>query len=187
MPLQTLLDMTAFSNPLLRTLIPTILLAYTLQLLFVIPSVILQTTRFQTLSETLTYIACILTSLSLPYLRVQERFRERARQMDTGRRGSVEYLSAPVPGQEFWAWRQLGGSAVVGVWAVCGEFSSMCLLLDMNCIYALWKCQLCGNAGVRCEELSYIVIYISREARVAINHRTYIAAFTHLTPPFSSS
>ncbi|KAF2675711.1 DUF1295-domain-containing protein [Lentithecium fluviatile CBS 122367] len=108
--LQILLRTTAFRNPLLRTLVPTVALAYGIQSAVAVPSIAAQTERFYDLSGSLTYLSCTAASLFLPYLRAK------AAGAVTG--GLREYLSAPAPGQGGWFWRQMVLSAAVGVWAI---------------------------------------------------------------------
>lgn len=107
--LQTLLRATAFRNPLLRTLVPTVALAYGIQSAVAVPSIAAQTERFYDLSGSFTYLSCTAASLVLPYLR--------AKTAGAVTGGLQEYLSAPAPGQAGWYWRQLVLSAAVGIWA----------------------------------------------------------------------
>ncbi|PVI05152.1 DUF1295-domain-containing protein [Periconia macrospinosa] len=109
MALQTLLRATAFRSPLLRTLVPTVALAYGIQTAVAIPSIAAETERFYDLSGSLTYLSCTALSLALPYLR--------ARSAGQFAGGLAEYLSAPAPGQGGWWWRQVVLSAGVGIWA----------------------------------------------------------------------
>ncbi|KAI4135994.1 MAG: hypothetical protein LQ347_000171 [Umbilicaria vellea] len=69
--LTTLLHATNYSNPFLRTLIPSISLAYGIQGLVAIPSVLAQSEKFYDLSGSLTYLSCTLLSLYLPTLRAR--------------------------------------------------------------------------------------------------------------------
>ncbi|KAF2021048.1 DUF1295-domain-containing protein [Aaosphaeria arxii CBS 175.79] len=108
--LQTLLRATAFRTPLLRTLVPTVALAYGIQTAVAIPSIAAQTERFYDLSGSLTYLSCTAASLFLPYLRARA-----AGQFASG--GLSEYLAATGAGQGAWWWRQAVLSAAVGVWA----------------------------------------------------------------------
>lgn len=100
----TLLHATNFRTPFLRTLIPSIGLAYGLQAAAAIPSIIFQTERFYDLSGSLTYLSCTALSLSLPLLR--------ARYATPGAAlpGVLEILHAA-------NWRQLALSAAVTFWA----------------------------------------------------------------------
>ena len=99
-----LLHATNFRTPFLRTLIPSIGLAYGLQAACAIPSIIFQTERYYDLSGSLTYLSCTALSLSLPLLR--------ARYATPGAAlpGLLEILRAA-------NWRQLALSAAVTFWA----------------------------------------------------------------------
>ncbi|CAN9379758.1 unnamed protein product [Alternaria alternata] len=55
--LQTLLRTTAFKNPLLRTLVPSVALAYGIQAAVAVPSIAAQTERYYDLSGSLTYLS----------------------------------------------------------------------------------------------------------------------------------
>ena len=68
MPLSTLLTL---KSPFLRTLIPSIGLAYGLQGLVAIPSIAAQSEKFYDLSGSLTYISVTALSLYLPTLRAR--------------------------------------------------------------------------------------------------------------------
>ena len=107
--LQSLLRATAYRSPLLRTLVPSVALAYGIQTAVAVPSIAFQTERFYDLSGSLTYLSCTALSLALPYLR--------ARATGVATTTLSEYLSAPAPGQGLWFWRQIVLSAAVGVWA----------------------------------------------------------------------
>lgn len=65
----TLLSITNFRSPLLRTIVPSVATALALQTAVAIPSVALQTERFYDLSGSLTFIAVGALSLFLPSLR----------------------------------------------------------------------------------------------------------------------
>ncbi|KAF2994348.1 hypothetical protein E8E13_000533 [Curvularia kusanoi] len=107
--LQTLLRATAFKNPLLRTLVPSLALAYGIQTAVAVPSIAAQTEKYYDLSGSLTYLSCVGASLVLPYLRAQ--------QAGAAAGGLVEYLSSKGLGQGVWWWRQAFLSAAVGIWA----------------------------------------------------------------------
>jgi len=106
---QKILALTAFRSPLLRTLVPSVALAYGIQAAFAVPSIVTQSERFYDLSGSLTYLSCTAISLSLPYFRAQSAGAASA--------GLLEYLKAPAPGQGLWFWRQAVLSAAVGIWA----------------------------------------------------------------------
>lgn len=121
--LQTLLRATAFRNPLLRTLAPTLALAYGIQTAVAIPSIAAQTEKYYDLSGSLTYLSCVGASLALPYVR--------ARAAGSAAGGLAEYLGKSAGAGEggVWWWRQAVLSAAVGVWAVrCMWYSSHCAL-----------------------------------------------------------
>jgi hypothetical protein len=107
--LQTLLRATAFKNPLLRTLVPSVALAYGIQAAVAVPSIAAQTERYYDLSGSLTYLSCTALSLVLPYMR--------ARAAGTITGGITEYFSSQGLGQGTWWWRQALLSAAVGIWA----------------------------------------------------------------------
>ncbi|KZM26069.1 uncharacterized protein EKO05_0005845 [Ascochyta rabiei] len=107
--LQTLLRATAFKNPLLRTLVPSLALAYGIQTAVAVPSIAAQTEKYYDLSGSLTYLSCVGASLVLPYLRAQ--------QAGAAAGGLAEYLSSKGLGQGTWWWRQALLSAAVGIWA----------------------------------------------------------------------
>ncbi|KAF1977603.1 DUF1295-domain-containing protein [Bimuria novae-zelandiae CBS 107.79] len=110
MPLfQSLLHATAFRSPLLRTVVPSVALAYGIQTAVAVPSIAAQTERFYDLSGSVTYISCTALSFFMPYLR--------ARSTGAFTGGLAEYLSAPAPGQGLWWWRHALLSAAVGIWA----------------------------------------------------------------------
>ncbi|KAH6633234.1 hypothetical protein C7974DRAFT_309141 [Boeremia exigua] len=106
---QTLLRLTAFKNPLLRTLVPSVAIAYGIQTAVAVPAIAAQTERYYDLSGSLTYISCVGASLVLPYLR--------AKQAGAAVGGLAEYLGAGGLGQGGWWWRQAVLSAAVGIWA----------------------------------------------------------------------
>ncbi|KAF2449662.1 DUF1295-domain-containing protein [Karstenula rhodostoma CBS 690.94] len=107
--LQSLLHATAFRTPLLRTLVPSVALAYGIQTAVAVPSIAAQTERFYDLSGSFTYLSCTALSFFMPYLR--------AKSTGAFAGGLSEYLSAPAPGQGLWWWRHAMLSAAVGIWA----------------------------------------------------------------------
>ncbi|KAF1957082.1 DUF1295-domain-containing protein [Byssothecium circinans] len=114
MPIQTLLRATTFRTPFLRTLVPTVALAYGIQTAVAVPSIAAQSERFYDLSGSLTYLSCTALSLVLPVLRART-----AGALGGGGGMTLgEYLKAPGPGQGGWWWRHAVLSAAVGVWAV---------------------------------------------------------------------
>lgn len=127
--LHSLLRMTAFQSPFLRTLIPSIGLAYSIQAAVAIPSILATTERFYDLSGSLTYISCVALSLYLPTLR--------ARAAAAGAKGvgavagfgsgqtawpSLMDSLTGRGGVNVWNWRQVVLSAAVIMWATRRKF-----------------------------------------------------------------
>jgi hypothetical protein len=111
--LNTLLRTTNFSNPFLRTIVPSIGLAYGIQSAFAVPSIITQSDRFYDLSGSLTYLACTGLSLYLPTLRA----RAAASGAGLPKPGFPSLLGAVAGNTIAWNWRQVLLSAAVGIWA----------------------------------------------------------------------
>lgn len=112
--LNTLLHATNFKNPFLRTLVPSIGLAYGIQAAVAIPSIALQTERFYDLSGSITYISCTALSLYLPTLRA------RAAASLSSTAPAWPSLLASLSskgGVSTWNWRQVVLSAFVTIWA----------------------------------------------------------------------
>ncbi|KAM0331728.1 hypothetical protein ACHAQA_003407 [Verticillium albo-atrum] len=68
--LQSLLRMSNFRNPLLRTLVPSVSAAFAIQAAFAIPSIAAESERFYDFSGSLTFLSVTALSLYLPSLRV---------------------------------------------------------------------------------------------------------------------
>lgn len=118
--LTTLLRWSNFKNPFLRTLVPSIGLAYGIQAAVAIPSIIGQSERFYDLSGSLTYISCVGLSLFMPAIRA----RAAARAMG-GPLPSFPSLLSPVTGIAGalgFNWRQVVLSAAVSLWAARCRF-----------------------------------------------------------------
>jgi steroid 5-alpha reductase family enzyme len=112
--LHSLLHATNFRNPFLRTLVPSIGLAYGIQAAVAIPSILLQTERFYDLSGSLTYISCTALSLYLPTLRA----RLAASSSATAPAWPSLLASLTSKGAvNAWNWRQVVLSAAVTIWA----------------------------------------------------------------------
>ena len=112
--LSTLLHSTNYRNPFLRTLVPSIGLAFGIQAAAAIPSILLQTERFYDLSGSLTYISCTALSLYLPTLRA------RAAASFSATAPAWPSLLASLTskgGVNAWNWRQVVLSAAVTIWA----------------------------------------------------------------------
>lgn len=121
--LTTLLHISNFKNPFLRTLVPSIGLAYGIQAAVAIPSIIAQSERFYDLSGSLTYISCTALSLFLPAIRA----RAAARATGLPLPAFPSLLSAfnGTAGPLGFNWRQVVLSAAVTVWATrCKSLNS---------------------------------------------------------------
>lgn len=98
-----------FSKPLLLTLVPCVSLAFGIQGLVAVPSIVARSERYYDLSGSLTYLSCTALSLALPVMRAR-------------RSGAVTGLGSVWTGKGLaaaatWNWRQVALGAAVGVWA----------------------------------------------------------------------
>lgn len=100
------------SNPLLATLVPTISLAYGLQGLAAVPSILAQSERYYDLSGSLTYLSCTALSLYLPVLRAKV-----SANAAGGKITSPLWRSLGTTLTGGRNWRQIALSAAVGIWA----------------------------------------------------------------------
>lgn len=116
--LHTLLHATNFSRPFLSTLVPSIGLAYTIQGLVAVPSILAQTERFYDLSGSITYISCTALSLYLPTIRA----RFAAAAAGSAKPAWPSILAALAGNGGGFNWRQVALSAAVSVWATRCEF-----------------------------------------------------------------
>ena len=122
--LNSLLHLTNYNSPFLRTLVPSIGLAYGLQAAVAIPSILAQTERYYDLSGSFTYISCTALSLYLPTLR--------ARAAASAAGGAVPQwpsLLASLSSKgavNAWNWRQVVLSAAVSIWATRRKLHSLC-------------------------------------------------------------
>lgn len=113
--LSSLLHLSNFRSPFLRTLVPSIATAYGIQAAVAIPSILLQSERFYDASGSLTYISCAILSLYLPALRARA---------GAAAAGGIKppwpsllaSLSAPGVANTF-NWRQVILTAAVTIWA----------------------------------------------------------------------
>ncbi|KAI9880445.1 MAG: hypothetical protein M1830_003087 [Pleopsidium flavum] len=113
--LTSLLHSTNFQNPFLRTLIPSISLAYGIQAAVAVPCILAQSERFYDLSGSLTYLSCTALSLYLPTLRA----RVGAAALGAAKPAWPSFLAA-VTGKGVAGglnWRQVALSAAVSIWA----------------------------------------------------------------------
>ena len=108
-------------SPFLRTLLPSIGLAYALQAAVAAPSTAFQTERFYDLSGSLTYISCTALSLYLPTLRARYASSLAGAATKPAWPSFAEALrgtaSVGGAGAGAWNWRMLALSACVGIWA----------------------------------------------------------------------
>lgn len=111
-----LLRLTNHPSPFLRTLLPSIGLAYGIQAAFAVPSIIAQSERFYDLSGSLTYLSCTALSLYLPTIRARYAA-SLAGASKPAWPSLVEALSKSTGPAGAWNWRMLALSAAVGIWA----------------------------------------------------------------------
>ena len=113
--LGTLLHLSNFKTPFLRTLVPSIGLAYGLQAAVAIPSILAQSERFYDLSGSITYITCTALSLYMPAIRA----RAAARLAGASLPAFPSLLSAfnGTGGPLGFNWRQVVLSTAVTIWA----------------------------------------------------------------------
>ena len=111
--LNGLLHATNYKHPFLRTLVPSIGLAYGIQAAVAIPSIVFQTERFYDLSGSLTYISCTALSLYLPTLRAKLA----ASAASSPAWPSLLASLTSKGGVNMWNWRQVVLSAAVTIWA----------------------------------------------------------------------
>jgi steroid 5-alpha reductase family enzyme len=117
--LTSLLALTNYRNPFLRTLIPSLGLAYGIQAAVAIPSIYAQNERFYDLSGSFTYLSCTALSLFLPAIRA----RSAAHLAGVAQPVWPSLISAftrqagPLAGPLALNWRQVALSAAVSIWA----------------------------------------------------------------------
>ncbi|TKX20548.1 hypothetical protein C1H76_7359 [Elsinoe australis] len=113
--LTSLLHLTNYKTPFLRTLVPSIGLAFGIQAAAGIPSILGKTERFYDLSGSLTYISCTALSLYLPSIR--------ARAAAAAAGGTIPAWPSLLQsltskgGINAWNWRQVVLSTAVTIWA----------------------------------------------------------------------
>ncbi|PBP17473.1 hypothetical protein BUE80_DR011745 [Diplocarpon rosae] len=109
--LNSLLHLTNFRNPFLRTLVPSVATAFAIQGAVAVPSILAQSERFYDLSGSLTYLSVTALSLYLPTLRAR----------------AASPIKPPFPsllaaftgtgGPHGLNWRQVVLSTAVSIWA----------------------------------------------------------------------
>jgi len=113
--LTSLLAATNYRNAFLRTLVPSVGLAYGIQAAVAIPSILAQNERFYDLSGSLTYLSCTALSLFLPALRARS-----AAALTGAPKPAWPSLLGALSGQGGpygFNWRQVALSAAVSIWA----------------------------------------------------------------------
>ena len=113
--LHSLLKATNYRNPFLRNIVPSIGLAYGIQALAAVPSLLAGTERFYDLSGSLTYLSCAALSLYLPAIRARSAARFAGKAIPEW----PSLLSAlrGTGGPHGFNWRQVVLSAAVSFWA----------------------------------------------------------------------
>jgi hypothetical protein len=121
--LHTLLHWSNYRNPFLRTLVPSISLAYTLQAAVAVPSILVQSEKYYDLSGSLTYLSCTALSLYLPTIRARA-----AAAASGGVKPQWPSLLASLTGNNAGLnaasalnWRHVALSAAVAIWATRRE------------------------------------------------------------------
>jgi hypothetical protein len=111
----TLLHLTNFRNPFLRTLVPSVSAAFAIQGAVALPSILLQSERFYDLSGSLTYLSVTALSLYLPTLRA----RAAAGAVGAAKPTFPSLLAAFTGGggSNGLNWRQVVLSTAVTIWA----------------------------------------------------------------------
>lgn len=117
--LSSLLAASNFKNPFLRTLVPSIGLAYGLQAAVAIPSILAGSERFYDASGSLTYLSCTALSLFMPAIRA----RNAAALAGLAKPAWPSLLSAfnGTAGPLGFNWRQVVLSTAVSIWATRRE------------------------------------------------------------------
>ncbi|KIX04105.1 uncharacterized protein Z518_07658 [Rhinocladiella mackenziei CBS 650.93] len=113
--LHSVLSATNFRSPFLRNLVPSIGLAFGIQAIVAIPSILAKSERFYDLSGSLTYLSCTALGLYLPAIRA----RSAATLAGKALPAWPSLLSAfnGTSGLYGFNWRQVALSAAVSLWA----------------------------------------------------------------------
>ena len=131
------------ASPFLRTLLPSVGLAYALQTAVAVPSIAARSEKVYDLSGSLTYLSCAALSLALPTLRA------RAAAEAAGAVGkalpawprALEALTQGVSGGAaggVWGWRNVVLTAAVGLWA--GRRTRFSYTLAARLLFLRGKC-----------------------------------------------
>ena len=113
----TLLHLTNFRNPFLKTLIPSVSAAFAIQATVAVPSILAQSERFYDLSGSLTYLSVTALSLYLPTLRARAAA-QAAGKVNLPAWPRIVDAFTGKGGPNGLNWRQVVLSAAVSVWAV---------------------------------------------------------------------
>jgi len=113
----TLLHLTNFRNPFLRTLIPSIGAAFAIQGAVAVPSILAQSERFYDLSGSLTYLSVTALSLYLPTLRARAAAQLAGKTSLPAWPSLIDAFTGK-GGPNGLNWRQVVLSAAVSIWAV---------------------------------------------------------------------
>jgi hypothetical protein len=114
--LTSLLAATNYKSVFLRTLVPSVGLAYGIQAAVAIPSILARNERFYDFSGSLTYLSCTALSLFLPAIRARS-----AAALTGAPKPAWPNLLSALNGQGGslgFNWRQVALSAAVSIWAV---------------------------------------------------------------------
>lgn len=138
---QSFLNLTNFTSPLERTVVPCIMIAYAIQIVVAIPSIIYQSDRFFDVSGLSTFLIINILSLYLPAIRAKyggDNLEQVADAVNEGvqavtgtqpgwgslfmapfkRCNIVQDVAAGTPLAVEYNWRQLALSGAVTIWAV---------------------------------------------------------------------
>lgn len=131
-----------FSKPLLLTLVPCVSLAYGIQGLVAVPSIVARTERYYDLSGSFTYLSCTALSLALPLVRAR-------------RTGAATGLGSALTGKgpTAWNWRQVALGAAVGMWATRCTFRREIFMMDISQDPVVLFIIGCANAVTRVSSL----------------------------------
>lgn len=113
----TLLHLTNFRNPFLKTLIPSVSAAFAIQAAVAAPSILAQSERFYDLSGSLTYLSVTALSLYLPTLRARVAAQASGKVNLPAWPSLVDAFTGK-GGPNGLNWRQVVLSAAVSVWAL---------------------------------------------------------------------
>ncbi|KAH6682396.1 hypothetical protein F5X68DRAFT_172425 [Plectosphaerella plurivora] len=118
--IQSLLHLTNFRSPFLRTLVPSVSAAFAIQAAFAIPSILAESERFYDFSGSLTFLSVTVLSLYLPSIRARYAATALDGARDVASRAALPSLFAPFSspgGMAALNWRQVVLSGAVAFWA----------------------------------------------------------------------